>query len=127
MAPPYILHVLSQPHIVPSSTWTEWYTSEHLPDMVDSKVSSTAVLYHAIENHPLSTPPPPGKNAMPFLAVYQSDSARPPYREAYSNGLIRRTSALFPADTDCYGVGSFEATNYELIQAYDPKHVGEGA
>ena len=64
---------------------------------------------------------------MTFVAIYQSNYAKPPFREANETGAVRLGSEkFFPKGKTCYDLGAFEARNYELVQEYDPRGLGDG-
>lgn len=119
---PYLLHVNSKPTKVSNDLWSEWYIKEHLPDLVSSKTSNRATFYKELP--PLLGGEPPARN---FLALYQTDYEESLKTEHYTN--LRTTSELFPKEggtTNIQDNGDFNARNYELIQLYDPKKIGNG-
>ncbi|KAK4500052.1 hypothetical protein PRZ48_008238 [Zasmidium cellare] len=119
--PPYLLHVNSRPSKVSDDLWTQWYIEEHLPDLVSSKTSNRATFYKEL--------PPLFDGASDsqrnFLALYQTDFQECLKTENYAN--LRKTSELFTKEGSSNKIGEngdFDARNYELIQAYDPKNSG---
>jgi hypothetical protein len=123
MAPsPYLLWVNSRPiNKTTEAQWTEWYTEEHIPDLVNHHASTRACLY--TETHEFPGARTDGKNEKKFLALYQSDFAEPLKSKEYLD--IRTTSEILPGKV-IHGAGDFNARNYELIQDYDPNNIGEG-
>ncbi len=121
---PYILTVNSRPTVVSNDLWTEWYTVEHLPDLVNSKASTRAAFYQEI-GHAFNPDP---QNPRPFLAVYQTDFEELLKSNNYLEN-VRHTSSLFmkegaTSDRNLQN-GDFDARNYRLIQNFDPNGVGE--
>ena len=91
MAPaPYLLHVNSRPTAVSNALWTEWYTKEHVPDLVNSKTSTRAAFYEEIPTPFAPNPDHPRK----FLALYQTDKEECLKSDEYLQ-QVRRTSGLF--------------------------------
>ncbi|KAF2169027.1 hypothetical protein M409DRAFT_21038 [Zasmidium cellare ATCC 36951] len=118
---PYLLHVNSKPTKVSDDLWTQWYTEEHLPDLVSSKTSTRATFYKELP----SLFGGESKNPRNFLALYQTDFQECLKTENYTN--LRTTSELFPKEGNTKSIGEngdFNARNYELIQVYDSKGVG---
>lgn len=94
MAPsPYLLHVNSRPTEVSKSLWSEWYTTEHLPDLVNAKSSDRATFYEEI-GHPLGPNP---DHPRAFLALYQSQFEELLKSNEYQG--IRTTSELFKKES----------------------------
>lgn len=97
---------------------------EHLPDLVQSGTSARATLYEEIEL--------PGSrgtgNPRTFLALYQTGFAEPLLSSNYTG--LRTTSELFEeagADSEQIAPnGDFDARNYNLVQVYDLRGIGEG-
>ena len=120
----YLLLVNSKPTVVSHDIWKEWYTVEHLPDLVNSKTSTRAAFYEEI-GHAFNPQP---KDPRPFLALYQTNFEEPLKGDNYNNN-VRRTSELFKsggATSDKnQDNGDFDARNYSLIQGFDPNDVGE--
>jgi hypothetical protein len=123
MAPsPHLLWVNSCPtNKTTEAQWKQWYTEEHIPDLVNHHASTRASLY--IETHEYPGAPKEAKNEKKFLALYQSDFAEPLKSEEYTG--IRTTSEILPGKM-IHGAGDFNARNYDLIQDYDPNNIGEG-
>lgn len=121
---PYLLHVNSRPTVVSDKLWSEWYTIEHLPDLVNTKTSTRAAFYEEIGVPGLGEASHPRK----FLALYQTDYAECLKTQNYID--IRTTSELFPKEGGTKNIGDngdFDARNYELVQEYDPKGLGNSA
>jgi len=120
----YLLHVNSRPTVVSNDLWTKWYTTEHIPDLVNSKTSTRAAFYQEI-GHAFNPDP---KDPRPFLALYQTDFEEPLKSSNYSDG-VRRDSELFKqqgaTSKKNQDNGDFDARNYELIQNFDPNGVDE--
>ena len=90
MAPePYLLHVNSKPKVVSNDLWKEWYTAEHLPDLVGAKSSTRASFWEEIGS-PLEPDP---KHPRPFLALYETKFEELLKSDEYIG--IRKTSELF--------------------------------
>jgi hypothetical protein len=124
MAPsPYPLWVNSRPINQTTETqWKEWYTQEHIPDLVSHHASTRACLYTETFDFPGARAD--AKNEKKFLALYQSDFAVPLKSKEYID--IRTTSELLPSKV-IHEAGEFNARNYELIQDFNPKKIGEGS
>jgi hypothetical protein len=124
MAPsPHLLWVNSRPtNQTTEAQWSKWYTEEHIPDLVSHHASTRACLYN--ETYSFPGAPTDVKNENKFLALYQSDFAEPLKSKEYIG--IRTTSELLPTKV-IHEAGEFNARNYELIQDYDPKNIGEGS
>lgn len=124
---PYLLHVNSRPTAVDENTWTKWYTTEHLPDLVGHGASTRASFYRE-EASPSELVAKDATNPRKFLALYQSDHEEPLKSDGYVQ-KVRHTSELF---RDASGKeenrenGEFDARNYKLIQDYDPNGLGNG-
>ena len=94
MAPaPYLLHVNSRPTVVSDQLWKEWYTDEHLPDLVNAKSAIRATFYEEIGNPLNEHPDHPRK----FLALYQTDFEELLKSDEYLG--IRKTSELFERES----------------------------
>jgi len=121
MPSPFLLWVNSRPLKPDDDTWVRWYTTEHLPDLVSSRASSRAAFWQEVGF-------PKGKEAdseRKYLALYQSEFQEPLKSKEYEG--IRKTSDLFKTGSKViHENGEFDARNYGLVQAYDPKKEGEG-
>lgn len=118
---PYLLQVTSRPKIVSNRLWQEWYTEEHLPDLVNSKTSTKATFYYELPLDPSGVLP----SSRQHLALYQTEYAEPLNTENYTK--LRTTSTLFEKENGTDNIsdnGDFDARNYELIQEFDPVPVG---
>ena len=83
-AAPYLLHVNSRPTQVSDSTWEDWYTTEHIPDLFNAKSCVRDTFYVEI---PWSSNPNPD-NPRKYLALYQTDVlARSPVAEPMTNSF----------------------------------------
>ncbi|KAL9069844.1 MAG: hypothetical protein Q9157_006032 [Trypethelium eluteriae] len=125
MPSPYLFFVQSNPTFVDDDLWTKWYTVEHLPDLVNSKLYDRAALYKEVEV-PLDlvagVPPYPRK----FLAVYQTAQEEASGTQAHQE--LRTTSEMFAEQGGPKEIernGDIDARNYKLIQDYDPDIVGD--
>lgn len=118
---PYLLEVTSRPKIVSNQLWQQWYTEEHLPDLVNSKTATRATFYSELSLDPSGALP----STRQHLALYQTDFSEPLNTENYTD--LRRTSRLFQKEGGTENIsenGDFDARNYELIQEFDPFGVG---
>lgn len=121
-ASPYLLHITSRPTVVSDTLWKKWYSTEHLPDLVNAKVVTRATLYEEIPTPMKPNPTEPRK----FLAIYQTDRADPIMSKEYGN--VSQTSELFTTEggTNSNGDnGDFDGRNYELIDVFDPLKNGQ--
>jgi hypothetical protein len=125
MPEPYLLQVHSHPIRVPISTWIQWYTEEHIRDMVHFRAAKTAAFYRAT-SHVIRTIPagdqdlaltrtpsaiaPDGNDFKNFLTLYQTDREHcldyPEYKDH-----VRLTSQLWDRASTCHDVGSFSAVD----------------
>lgn len=107
MAPSqYLLHVNSRPTEVSDGLWKEWYTSEHLPDLVGAKSSNRATFYEEVASPLNPNPDHPRK----FLALYQTDFKELLNSNEYKG--IRNTSELFKKENSSEKIqdnGDFDA------------------
>lgn len=122
----YLLHVNSRPVTVSDDLWKEWYTVEHVPDLVNSATSTRAAFYEEI-GHPLGRHP---DHPRKWLALYQTDYEECLKTKNYEDG-VRHSSELYAkegAKSDLNREnGEFDARNYSLWQEHDPKGTGESA
>jgi hypothetical protein len=140
MAPsPYILRVLSQPTKVDEQTWQKWYTTEHVPDVINTGLGTRGALFRAYNDFALQTKTPPqsGETKLhavqlshfdehpadkTFCAVYQTNIENVYESEEFEK--VRTTSDLLPGKhRDC---ATWDIRIYKLIQDYDPDNLGEG-
>jgi len=121
---PYLLHVNSRPTVVSSEVWRQWYVTEHLPDLVNSKTATRAAFYEEIA----MPAGPESDHPRKFLAIYQTDIEEALLSEQCRTG-VHRTSELFKqggAKSDRNeDNGDFDVRNYRLIQNYDPNGLGD--
>ena len=117
----YLLHIFSTPVKVSTETWSQWYTEEHIRDMVHFKASRTAAVYQATTNAVVSSA---GSSQSPydldntgqssFLALYQTDKAHcldhPEYKDH-----VRLHSLLWSKELSCHEAGQFTPTDLELV------------
>jgi len=130
---PYLLWVNSRPITVTDEKWVEWYTDEHVPDLVGHGASTRATFYRETFDFPGSSREhhdrqwlsmDQGKQHRLYLAMYQTNFEEPLKSDEYLG--IRTTSEIFPGK-QIMGAGEFNARNYKLIQDYDPDSIGEGS
>jgi hypothetical protein len=130
---PYLLWVNSKPTKASEDLFVKWYTTEHVPDLVSSGAATRATFYRETLDFPgssrehherqwLSVDQQP-QERLHYLAAYQTDFAEALKSKDYLK--IPVESDLFPWKLHSES-GTFDARNYELIQDYDPDHVGEG-
>ncbi|KAL9097301.1 MAG: hypothetical protein Q9165_000728 [Trypethelium subeluteriae] len=124
MPSPFLLFVQSSPTFVDDDLWTKWYTVEHLPDLVKSKIYDRATLYKEVE-----VPLDIGRgvtHSRKFLAAYQTAHEEPLGMQAQQG--TRTTSEIFAEQGGPKEIGKngdHDARIYKLIQDYDPDKVGE--
>ena len=120
---PYLLHVNSSPTAVSNALWKEWYTTEHVPDLVNSKSAIRGAFYEEIGF--VMNPKP--NNPRKFLALYQTDFEELLKSEEFKT--LRTTSELFSKESArSNGIadnGNFDTKYYNLLQNYDPNNIGE--
>lgn len=125
---PYLLHVNSRPTAVDDNLWTKWYTSEHIPDIIQSKACARATFYKEI---PAATTLDNTADANPrnFLALYQTQYADLLNTDANQMPNVRQGSELFErasGQASSFANGEFDGRNYKLIQDFDPNGLGDG-
>lgn len=121
MPRPYALEVTSRPTKVSEDVWTQWYTTEHLRDIVYSGASRTGALYRATTPTVAtntSQDDASGRDDTKFLALYQTghksvfEAARSPERKC----KVRIHSELFEPGHTCYDVGVFGPSDLQLVE-----------
>ena len=125
---PYLLHVNSRPTAVDDNLWTKWYTSEHIPDIIESNACARATFYKEI---PAATTldNTADANPRPFLALYQTKYADLLNTDAHQMPNVRQGSELFEkasGQASSFANGEFDGRNYKLIQDFDPNGLGDG-
>ncbi|KAI9708038.1 MAG: hypothetical protein M1820_004242 [Bogoriella megaspora] len=124
---PYLLHVTSRPTVVSERLWIQWYTEEHVPDLVNSRTSTRATFFQEVSLPKEFRPESPGFPCK-FLTLYQTDFEEGMNSEEIRH--VRQGSDLFVqggSKWDTSENGDFDIRNYKLIQDYDPNDVGEVA
>ena len=112
----YALQVFSQPTQVSEDTWTQWYTEEHIRDMVYFGASKTGSSY--IASSPALTTgefPQDGNASKNFLALYQTDRKHCLDHAEYKD-KVRLRSELWDAKSSCHDVGAFTPMDLELVE-----------
>jgi hypothetical protein len=119
----HLLWVNSRP-LAPTtdSQWHEWYTVEHIPDLVNHGASTRASFYTEVSDFP-GLPGDWPKEERKYLALYQTDFEEPLRTDQYLD--IRQTSEILPGKK-IETAGEFNARNYGLVQDYDPEGLGKG-
>ena len=137
---PYLLRVLSQPTKVDEQLWQKWYSTEHVPDVVDTGTTTRGALFRAYNDFTLQTKTvsdssdtqlhavqlshfdekPTDKT---FCAVYQSDFEN--LYESEEIKKVRTSSDLLPGG-EFRPCAEWDVRIYKLIQNYDPDNLGEG-
>lgn len=126
MPRPYTLQVSSRPVKVSEDVWTQWYTEEHIRDLVFSGASKTSAVYRATSG-PITvnvTGDNSGKasenssNDTTFLALYQSATKHvlEACRAPDLNCKVRIHSSLFDDGQTCYDVGTFRPVDLQLVE-----------
>lgn len=120
MPRPYALQVTSNPTKVSETLWTQWYTKEHIRDLVYSSVSKTSAVYRASSETIASSQEASNATAnhTTFLALYQSTA--PHVLEACAASdlkcKVRIHSELFGDGRTCYDVGMFRPRDLQLVE-----------
>lgn len=123
MPRPYILEVQSQPIKVSEEIWEQWYTEEHIRDMVYHKVSRTGAFYRSSSEVIRSgATPKNGNEGTKFYALYQTDRKHGPESE----GRVRKNTKLWDADLSFYDVGEFVFRECALIEVLGSYEYNEG-
>lgn len=141
MAPSkYLLRVLSQPTQTDTDTWQKWYTTEHIPDVVNSGVAQRGALFRAYNDFALQTKTPPNSgdtklhsaqlshfnelpDQMTFCAVYQTEFED--YTKSENIKDVRSTTKMFGEEGPYHHLAEWDVRVYKLIQTYDPDNLGE--
>lgn len=121
--PPYLLWVQSNPTKVSKEAWIKFYVQEHAPDLVKNKVSINSAFYQEIPLFPgveLDHDPV-------FLASYQTNLQEPLKSEGVTkipqgHDILSNAGGSWSTLENA----EWDVRNYELIQEYDPKGVGNG-
>ncbi|KIW78613.1 hypothetical protein Z517_08451 [Fonsecaea pedrosoi CBS 271.37] len=126
MPSPYLSFIESRP--LPESgtdaaTWEKFYTTEHLPDFVNSGLATRAAFYRETFDY-ASAPPPEKRPPRNYLALYETDLEELLKSKILAEGGVRAGSHLFPNKFDTFDNGEFHARNYRLVQDFDPKGWG---
>ena len=130
---PHLMWVNSKPTKVNNEQFVQWYTQEHIPDIIENGVAIKAILYRETFDFPGSSREhherswlsmdQKTKNSRPYLVVYQTK-----FPEALKTPeflKLRRTSDIMPVK-EILDSGEFDGRYYNLIQDYDPDNVGDG-
>ena len=136
---PYLMRVLSKPTKVDENHWQEWYTGEHIPDVVGFGVANRGALYRAYNDFTLQTKTPGDSgetklhsaqlshfNELPadktFSATYQTDHED--YTKTKEIKKVRTTADMFNGEPYT-PMAEWDSRVYKLIQNYDPDNLGE--
>lgn len=122
MPSPYLLQVNSRPISCSNETWEKFYIEEHIPDLVEGKISTRAALYREVFDVPDLYAYNPAENPRNYLTIYQTESKELLKDENLQ--AVQRKSTVFPND-DFHEKGEFDVRNYELIHDYDPSGLGD--
>jgi hypothetical protein len=130
---PHLMWVNSKPTTVNDEQFVQWYTQEHIPDIIENGVALKATLYRETFDFPGSSREhherswlamdQKSKNSRPYLAVYQTKV--PEALKTPEFLKLRRTSDIMPVE-EILDSGEFDGRYYNLIQDYDPDHIGDG-
>jgi len=116
MPQPYALQVFSQPKAVDEKAWTQWYTEEHLRDIVHFKAAATAALYREIAEPAGASEdeaqPFQGKGKT-FYAFYQTEKPHPLTTLEFTT-RVRTESELLPAGKTYFQSGDLQPLDLEL-------------
>ena len=130
MPRPYALQVTSGPIKVSEEIWTQWYTEEHIRDVVYSGASRTSAVYSASSNTVTSANDQDGNITQPndgaetnFLALYQSTTPHVLQNCTLPDlkCKVRIHSSLFPPSSTgqqqtAYDVGVFRPVDLQLVE-----------
>ena len=129
----YLFAVNSKPTGCDDDTWEKWYSEEHIPDLVSHKASTRAAIYRETYDVPsLNTASSEKPYPRKYMVIYQTDHEQVLNTKEYKG--IRKTSELFKGKRDSavgdrsdviMDNGEFDARNYELVDVFDPRSVGE--
>lgn len=120
MPRPYALQVTSRPNQVSEDVWRQWYTEEHIRDLVYSGASKTSAVYRASSETVAAnvTDNVDDQTATTFLALYQSttSSVLEACRSTELKCKVRVQSSLFEPGQTCYDVGIFKPLDLQLVE-----------
>ena len=131
---PHLLWVTSRPIKCPQDLFEKWYTTEHVPEIVECGAAQRASFYREVLDFPGSTRTHTDRQwlavdqkdqsleLLPYLASYQTQDPMMLKNEAYLKLPV--TSDMLPWRVHAES-GRFYAQNWELIQDYDPDGLGE--
>ena len=123
MPRPYILEVHSETTKVSEEIWEQWYTEEHIRDMVYHKVSRTGAFYRSSSETIYSgAMPKNGSEGMKFYALYQTDRKHDPESE----GVVRKSSGLWNANLSFCDVGELVCRECALVEVLGSYEYNEG-
>ena len=116
MPRPYLHHVHSQPTKVSEATWKQWYSEEHIRDMVYFKVSRTSAFYAASsDTYTYLQPPGRGIDQKQYLALYQMGRPRPWDQKEYKEN-VRLESQLWDRGLSCLDIADLCPEDLELVE-----------
>jgi hypothetical protein len=121
---PYMLWVNSNPTQVSYEAWKQWYTSERIPDNVNSGNFIKAVCYEEIELPGFGAP----GDSRKFLVLYETIHRNPSTPELMAR-MPLSSDNLPKMGTDANNVylnGDWDGRCYELVQNYNPNNIGDG-
>lgn len=116
-APPVLIFGLSKPTNISEGLWTEWYTTERLPQLVEKGIATRAALYREI----LFPGTPPVQREHDFLVLVQTN-----IQEGHETQLIAElptTSEIFSREGSDLTISKnhlAEVRDYTLVQDYCP-------
>lgn len=122
----YLFRVTSEPKagVCDEATWEKWYTEEHIPDLLNHNTATRAAIYREVFDTPsLYTRNEKPNHPTKYMAIYQTEHEEFLKSEGFPK--TKSTSDIFPNEKAIPENGDLEARNYELIEVFDPKNLGE--
>ena len=121
--PQYLLWANSRPTNTSADVWTKFYTQDHLAQFVGTKAAQNGAFYQEVPLDPNAKP-----HDMPYLALYQSNFKEPMKTKEFSESKQPESNVLKEAglSQNPAASGEFDIRNYECVQDYDPRGVGNG-
>ena len=121
----YLFTVNSKPTGCDEATWEKWYAEEHIPHVVGHGASTRAAIYRETHDVPsLYAANAENPYSRKYMAIYQTDADQLLKSEQYKT--LPTTSDLFNGSSNVIMEnGEFDARNYELLDLFDPKNIGD--
>lgn len=140
----YLLQVHTQPTGVSAPTWEQWYTEEHIRDVIYFQVAKTGAVYRANSDVPRSqgidgtaeslslnrmkspsAVPPDGNDFKRYLAIYQTKHRHCLQQPAFKDH-VRLTSELWGGEKTVPDIATTSPQDLELVDVVGSKMQSTG-